>query len=292
MSKIKELQNLLKLEQLEENIFRGESENIGSGRVFGGQALAQALSAAYETVSQDRFVHSLHGYFILAGDHDVPIVYEVDRIRDGGSFTTRRVVAIQKGRAIFNMSASFQIEEEGFDHQIDMINVPPPESLISMEKSAELYGKNWPAPVRNFYMQKRPIEFRHVEVTDPMKPGHRPPIRHVWMRAKSDLPKDKRLHQTILAYASDYNLLITSMLPHNIQLWSRNMQVASLDHAMWFHRAFLMDDWLLYALDSPSASNARGFCRGNIFTREGVLVASVTQEGLIRQRKKKSQKSG
>jgi len=284
MEKIDELLELIEIETIEETIFRAQSRNIVGKRVFGGQVLAQALHAAIRTVPPDRYAHSMHGYFILPGDVTQPIVYDVDTIRDGGSFTTRRVVAIQKGRPIFNMSASFQVEQEGFDHQIAMINVPPPESLIDDIELAKAYKDKLP---KHFQRSLRPIEFRRVERFDPLNPTQQPPLQHVWIRAKGAMPDDKTLHQVVLAYASDYSLLSTALLPHQEAITFEHLQIASLDHAMWFHRDFRMDEWLLYALDSPSASNARGFTRGNIFTRDGRLVASVVQEGLIRQRKPK-----
>lgn len=277
METVQDIIKLLTLEQIEENIFRGDNYKAPWKRVFGGQVLAQALHAAYETIPEERYVHSLHGYFILAGDIDVPIVYDVDRIRDGGSFTTRRVVAIQKGRPIFNMSASFQLEQEGFEHQIPMPNVPPPDTLLSDE---DLMTS------RRHSRHPRPVEFRPVEKMDTGGEINAAPFRHIWLKAKGELPAKKRIHHEVLAYTSDYHLLGTATLPHQLELKQNTMFMASLDHAMWFHRDFRMDEWLLYAMDSPSASNARGFTRGNIFTQDGILVASVVQEGLIRPRKK------
>lgn len=277
METIQELTNLLTLEKIEENIFRGDNYKAPWNRVFGGQVLAQALHASHMTVPEDRFVHSLHGYFILAGDIDVPIVYDVDRIRDGGSFTTRRVVAIQKGRPIFNMSASFQLEQEGLDHQIPMPQVPPPESLLSDEERGESSAR-----------RDQPIEFRTVEWAGAGQSGGSSPYRHLWFKAEGDVANNKRLHQEILAYTVDFHLLGTATLPHRENMPEHGLMMASLDHAMWFHRDFRVDEWLLYAMDSPSASNARGFSRGNIFNSEGLLVASVVQEGLMRPRRKES----
>lgn len=282
MKNIQELLGLLNLEAIEENIFRGQSRSVGSQRVFGGQVLAQALQAAIRTAPEDRFVHSLHAYFILPGDIELPIVFEVDRIRDGGSFTTRRIKAIQKGQAIFNMSASFQKNQEGFDHQISMPNVTPPGGLMSWDQLVEEFGAKLPDNIRRFLEIDHPIEFRPVERIHPMPAGKRQPQRHVWMRAKGEMPDDIAAHQSVLAYASDYNLLTTALLPHGDLAAGANIQLASLDHGMWFHRDFRMDEWLLYAIDSPSASGARGFTRGSIFDREGRLVASVVQEGLMR----------
>ncbi|MCB0568163.1 MAG: acyl-CoA thioesterase II [Phaeodactylibacter sp.] len=282
MKNIQELLGLLQLEAIEENIFRGQSRSVGSHRVFGGQVLAQSLQAAIHTVPEDRFVHSLHAYFILAGDIELPIVFEVDRIRDGGSFTTRRIKAIQRGQAIFNMAASFQKKEEGFDHQISMPNVAPPDALISWDQMVEDFGDKLPENIRRFLEIDHPIEFRPVERIHPMAAGKRHPLRHVWMRSKGAMPDNPTAHQAVLAYASDYNLLTTALLPHGEEAAFGKVQLASLDHAMWFHRDFRMDDWLLYAIDSPSASGARGFTRGSIFDQEGRLAASVIQEGLIR----------
>lgn len=285
MKSVDDLRDLLELEKIEENIYRGQNYLAPWKRVFGGQVLAQSLHAVHNTVPEDRVLHSMHGYFILAGDINFPIIYDVDRIRDGGSFTTRRAVAIQKGRAIFNMAASFQIQRAGLDHQIDIPNVPGPESLKNDLELLEGLKLSAPQLYRNLY-HERPIEFRPVEVINPLKPEKSVPLRHVWLRAKGQLPDELRIHQEVLAYASDYNLLTTAVLPHQDQIERGEMFFASLDHAMWFHRSFRVDDWLLYQLDSPSASNTRGFTRGNIFDRSGILVASVVQEGLMMNRRK------
>lgn len=282
MKTISELIDHLQLEQIEVNLFRGHSRSVGSSRVFGGQVLAQALSAAVATVPEDRYVHSVHGYFILAGDIEAPIVFEVDRIRDGGSFTTRSVKAIQHGRAIFNLSASFQGREEGLDHQIDMPRVSKPDDLPSWDSIAREYGHLLPPGLKRMLDVERPIDFRPVEFINPLSPEAHEPIRHVWMRAKGDMPNDVKWHQLTLAYASDYNLLTTALLPHGMSADFSSLILASLDHAMWFHRDFRMDEWLLYAIDSPSAAGARGFTRGHIFSHDGRLVASVAQEGLMR----------
>lgn len=286
MKKVKELINLLKLEQIEVNLFRGASKSIGSSRVFGGQVLAQALSAAIETVPPDRYVHSIHAYFVLPGDVNIPIVFEVDRIRDGGSFTTRSVKAIQKGHAIFHLSASFQLEQQGFDHQIEMPDVPEPDKLANWEGLAQEFGDQLPLNFKKLLEFERPLEFKPVERNLPTEPISHEPYKHVWMRSRGQIEPDlKKWHQLVLAYASDYNLLTTSLQPHGRQIDYSHVQMASLDHAMWFHRDFRMDEWLLYVIDSPSTSNARGFTRGNIFSRDGKLVASVVQEGLIRPKK-------
>ncbi len=287
MKNAKELRDLLNLEKIEENIFRGNNYQAPWGAVFGGQVLAQSLHAAYQSVPDDRFAHSMHAYFILRGDISQPIIYDVDRIRDGGSFTTRRVVAIQKGRPIFNMSASFQLKQEGFDHQISMADIPPPESLLTDVQLAETWEGELPELFKRF-RSERPIEFRPAEKIHPFMNEKREPFRNVWFKAKGKMSDAISLHHTFLAYASDYNLLGTALLPHRDQVKYGEIQLASLDHGMWFHRQFRMDEWLLYSLDSPSASNSRGFTRGNIFTRDGKLVASVVQEGMIRKARKKN----
>jgi acyl-CoA thioesterase-2 len=284
MKEVRELLELLDLEQIEYNIFRaGVSQSMGSPRVFGGQVLAQALNAASRTVGADRYVHSLHAYFILPGDLNMPILFTVERTRDGGSFTTRNIHAVQHGKSIFNMIASFQLEQEGYSHQIEMPDdIPPPESLLSWDDIREKFGDHLPGQYKMWLEIERPIEFKPVELNNPMERKKQKPFRHIWMRAKGDMTDNKAAHQQVLAYASDYNLLAAALLPHGDSARIGDVKMASLDHAMWFHRSFSMNEWLLYAIDSPSASNARGFTRGNIFTREGKLVASVVQEGMIR----------
>ena len=286
MKHVSELLQLLDLERLEINLFRGQSRSVGSTRVFGGQVLAQSLAAAMQTVPDDRHVHSLHGYFVLPGDLDIPILFEVDRIRDGGSFTTRAVRAIQNGQAIFFLTASFQLDQTGFDHQVDMPEVLPPEELVSYEGMAKQFGDQLPENVRRLLSVERPLEFRPVEFLNPFAHEKYAPVRNVWLRTKGEMPDDRRLQALVLAYTSDYNLLTTALLPHGRATDYRKIQMASLDHAMWFHRPFRVDEWLLYSIDSPSASGARGFTRGNIFDQEGKLVASVVQEGLLREQKK------
>jgi acyl-CoA thioesterase II len=282
---VEQLLALLELEPLEINIYRGSNRDIGSGRVFGGQVLAQALVAARRTVEEERHAHSMHGYFILPGDLEAPIVYFVDRLRDGRSFTTRRVTAIQHGRAIFNLSASFQVPETGIEHQIEVPDVPPPEQLSGELDLIREAADHIPEPLRDIYLQDRPIDFRPVEPLDPFRPQKGPPRRHMWFRAVGPMPGDDLLqHQAVLAYASDYTLLATALLPHGLSFRQPGFQAATLDHALWFHRPFRMDDWLLYAMDSPAAAGARGFTRGMIFARDGLLVASVAQEGLLRLR--------
>lgn len=277
-----QLLELLRLERLEQNLFRGQSQDLGWGNVFGGQVLGQALSAAAQTVPDERPVHSLHGYFLRTGDASRPIVYDVDCIRDGKSFTTRRVVAIQGGKAIFSLSASFQTTEEGFDHQAAPPGAEGPEGLLSEQGLAKQLADLIPAPLRERALADRPIEIRPVKPMNPLAPEKGPPDRCVWYRASGELPATPAIHQYLLAYASDFSFLGTAMQPHGVSWLSPGMQVASLDHAMWFHRPFRFDEWLLYSIDSPSASGARGLVRGQFFTADGRLVASCAQEGLIR----------
>ncbi len=278
---LEDLINLLKLERIEDNIFRGESRDIGSAQVFGGQVLGQALSAAHHTVD-GRVAHSLHAYFLRRGDMAAPIIYEVDRARDGGSFSVRRVVAIQHGRPIFNLAASFQSPEKGLEHQAQMPDVPGPDGLQDVTEVEPEVLEKVPEKMRRFLTAKRPFEVRPVRPVNFDKPERLPPEKHIWIRAVDKLPDTYSLHQNLLAYVSDYELLGTSTLPHGV-LYGRNMvQMASLDHALWFHRDVRVDDWLLYTFDSPNAAGARGFARGQFYTRDGVLVASVAQEGLFR----------
>jgi acyl-CoA thioesterase-2 len=280
-----ELVELLALERIEENLFRGQSQDLGWGAVFGGQVLGQALSAAVQTVPPERHVHSLHAYFLRSGDVKKPIVYDVDRIRDGGSFTTRRVVAIQNGKAIFNLAASFQIDEPGFEHQDEMPAAPPPESLPTEQERSRAFADKLPKPLRERALAERPFEMRPVEPEDdPSHPAVKPPHRMVWLKTVARLPDDPALHRYLLAYASDHSLITTALLPHGVTWLTPGMQVASLDHVMWFHQPFRVDEWLLYAIDSPAAHGARGLARGRIFTQDRRLVATTTQEGLIRKR--------
>jgi acyl-CoA thioesterase-2 len=279
---LEELLQLLKLEKIEENIFRGQSQDLGFGSVFGGQVLGQALSAAYETIPPDRKAHSLHAYFLRMGDVTKPIVYEVDAIRDGKSFTTRRVVAIQKGRAIFNMAASFQIDEIGFDHQDRMPEVVGPEGIESELELAMKMADKIPKSIREKILCKKPIELRPVNPISPFDPEKRDPVKYIWFKAIDRMPDDPKVHQYMLAYASDFSLVDTSLYPHGHSYWDSNMQVASLDHALWFHRDFRMDQWLLYVIKSSTACRAKGLNHGQVFTQDGKLVASVNQEGLIR----------
>ncbi len=279
---LKELVELLDLEPIEQNLYRGQSQDLGWGNVFGGQVVSQALSAAQRTVPEGRMVHSLHAYFLRTGDARRPIVYEIDRIRDGKSFTTRRVVAVQGGQAIFTMSASFQVVEEGLEHQSACPTTPGPEGLASEVELARRHIERIPEPLRNQATCDRPIEVRPVQPVNVLAPKPMPPTRSVWYRTIDKLPDNVQLHQQLLAYASDFNLLGASMQPHAVSWLMPEMQVASLDHAMWFHRPFRVDEWLLYVIDSPSASGGRGLSRGQFFTQDGTLVASTAQEGLMR----------
>ena len=280
---VEDLLKILDLEQLEVNLFRGQSPKSGWQRVFGGQVIGQSLVAARRTVD-GRHPHSLHGYFMRPGDPKVPIIYEVDRIRDGKSFTTRRVVAIQHGQAIFAMSASFQVDEGGFAHQAVMPVVPGPDELPSEDDvKAELLSR-MPEPMRTYYERERPIDMRPVEINRYMSREPMEPQFHVWIRTTGRLPDDPAIHQCVLAYASDMTLLDTSLVPHGRTVFDPTIQGASIDHAMWFHRPFRADEWLLYAQDTPNAGGARGFSRGLLFQQDGTLIASVAQEGLIRDR--------
>ena len=263
------LVDLLGLEMLEENLFRGRSQDLGLPQLFGGQVLGQALSAATQTVPEERQVHSLHGYFLRPGDASMPVVYQVDRVRDGGSFTTRRITAIQKGRPIFFCSASFHGEENGFSHEVQMPTLPGPDSLDS--------GAN----IRRF--DGHPIEFLHLE--DTAEPGQ-PARKRLWFRLNGELPDNPALHRYLLAYSSDFNLLTTALVPHGIRFGDPALQIASLDHSLWFHRDVSVNDWLLYDMDSPWAGGARGLARGSIYNRQGQLVASSAQEGLTRIRER------
>ncbi|HLJ37980.1 MAG TPA: acyl-CoA thioesterase II [Steroidobacteraceae bacterium] len=280
--RLADLLQLLELEPLEENLFRGESRDIGAPQVFGGQVLGQALTAAAATV-EARVVHSLHAYFLRRGDFNAPIVYQVDRSLDGHSFSNRRVVAIQHGEQIFNMTASFQIAESGYDHQLDMPHVPPPESLPDPAPPAALLEK-LPEKVRRFFGEARPFEFRLVQAVDYLNPRPAPPLRQIWVRAVGPLGDGEMLHRRLLAYVSDFFLLDTATLPHGTSFLKSSLIMATIDHAMWFHRPLRVDEWLLCAMESPSASGARGFARASIFARDGRLVASAAQEGLMRPR--------
>lgn len=274
--------SLLQPEQIEDDHFLGESRDLGFDQVFGGQVLGQALFAACKTVEQGWLPHSLHAYFLRPGAPDAQILYEVDRIRDGRSFATRRVVARQRRKAIFSMAASFQVAEQGFDHQIDMPVVAGPDGIESEAERIRSLADKLPERVREIWTRDHPIEVRVVEPSRYPDPAPREPSRRAWMRAAGPLSDDPVMHRCLLAYASDFQLLGTSLQPHGKTFMSKGMKVASLDHALWLHRDFRIDDWLLYAMESPSAFGARGLARGSFFDRNGRLVASVAQEGLIR----------
>jgi acyl-CoA thioesterase-2 len=281
MTALKSLIELLDLEEIERNLFRGRSPQERSQRVFGGQVVGQALVAATRTV-EGRIAHSLKGDFLRPGDPKIPIIYEVDRIRDGKSFTTRRVVAIQHGKAILSMSVSFQVEEAGLEHQLPMPSAPEPETLPDPEVLRLEMRARAPDEYKHWYESEQPFEQFQINPIDPWKPEKRAPQMQLWLRAAGPLPEDLPLHQCLLAYASDMNLLDTCMLPHAISWMDPKFQSASLDHSIWFHDHFRIDDWLLFVQDGPKASGGRGFNRGLVYTRDGRLVASVAQEGLIR----------
>lgn len=284
-SALEGLVRLLDLEPLEVNLFRGSNPTGASRqRVFGGQVLGQALVAAGRTVEDARAAHSLHAYFLLGGDPAHPILYEVERTRDGGSFTTRRVKAIQHGRVIFTMSVSFHTREDGFEHAQPMPDVPPPDALPSASELMQRQLDMLPDNMKSFWTREQPVDFRPVDISRYLSRAPQPPQQSIWIKANGVLPDDPRLHQCVLAYASDFTLLDTALIAHGRVVFDTDLQLASLDHALWFHREFRADEWLLYAQDSPNARGARGFCRGSFFTRDGHLVASTAQEGLIRQR--------
>lgn len=281
---VRELLSILDLEPLEVNLFRGRSPQSGWQRVFGGQVIGQALVAATRTV-EGRRPHSMHAYFLVAGDPKVPIIYNVERTRDGGSFSTRRVLAVQHGQPIFTMSVSFHAEEDGLSHQAPMPAVPPPEALTSDAEARKDLLATMPEPVRRYYERERPLELRPVELARYAGQKIESGRFHVWIRTTGPLPDDPAIHQCVLAYASDMTLLDTALVPHGRTLFEKEFMAASLDHAFWLHRPFRADEWLLYAQDTPSLAGSRGFARGLIFARDGTLVASVAQEGLVRLRR-------
>ncbi len=282
MSQLPELLNILTLENVGENEFRGKNLFIGSPNVYGGQVLAQAISAANTTVHDEKVLHSIHSYFINPGDNDLEIKYKVEIVKDGKSFNTRRVVASQKGRDIFILSASYHKLESGLEHQDIMPNVARPESLTSFSDLFAEFASKFKIQPRGIFAPNGPFIFFPVEHYDPFNPRVRPPMNHTWFKTNGDLPEDPRLHQTTLAYASDFNLLITALFPHGMSFFTTPMQIASLDHAMWFHRPVKTDEWLLYVVESSNANSGRAFCTGKIYSKEGVLIASTAQEGLIR----------
>ena len=284
LTSMEHLVDILDLEQIEENLFRGESPSVGWQRLFGGLVISQALAATQRTAPADRFVHSLHAYFLRPGDPAIPVVYEVDRIRDGGSFTTRRAIAIQHGKPIFALSASFQLDEPGLAHQIEMPDITPPEDLPDSDTTYEKFLRDAPENIRRFWLRDRPVEIRPVSLTHYISSDRLEPSQHVWVKANGTVPDDRRTTAAVLAYVSDMTLLDTSLFPHGLSIFDSAIQGASLDHAMWFHSDPDFSDWLLYTQDSPFSGGGRGLSRGAIYTRTGRLIASVAQEGLIRKR--------
>ena len=278
-----ELLALLDLEPIEKNIFRGQSRDIGTPQVFGGQVLGQALAAASRTV-EGRSVHSLHAYFLKRGDVQSPIIYEVDRARDGGSFSNRRVIAIQHGEQIFNMTASFQTVETGLEHQVQMPKVPKPAELKDLEVLAREFEGQLPPRMQRFVKWERPIHVRPVDPRQFLIRDSRVPVKLLWMKTREPMPADSLLHQALLAYISDYELIGTATLPHGLHATRDHLQMASLDHAMWFHRPVRVDEWLLFSLDSPAAAGGRGLAHGHVFAEDGRLIATLAQEGLMRVR--------
>ncbi|WP_440876934.1 acyl-CoA thioesterase II [Thalassotalea sp. PLHSN55] len=285
MSKVlDDLSALLKLEVIEQGLYRGQSQDLGFRALFGGQVMGQAVSAAQETIDASRHVHSLHSYFLRPGDASKPVVYDVENIRDGKSFSTRRVKAIQNGKAIFYMTASFQSVEQGVEHQDTMPDVPPPEGLTSFSDFVTENQQHIPLEIRDKFLAEKPIEIRPVQSYNWLKPEKSAPVTQFWIKANGQLPNDLRIHTYMLAYTSDFHFLPTALFPHALSHWQPNLQIATIDHAMWFHRPFRFDDWLLYCVDSPTATGARGFVKGQIYNRQGELVASTAQEGVIRKR--------
>ncbi|OBT14015.1 acyl-CoA thioesterase II [Vibrio sp. UCD-FRSSP16_10] len=280
---LSKLLTLLQLERLELGLFRGESEHLGLPQVYGGQVLGQALSASRYTVPADRSVHSFHSYFLRPGDPEKAIIYDVEHLRDGRTFSTRRVKAIQNGRPIFYLTASYHGEQPGFEHQNTMPSIPGPENFASETELAQQIAQFLPDNIQKIFCGEKPIEVRPVKVVNPIKPHKEEPKQYLWIRANGQLPDEQLIHQYILAYASDWGFLITALHPHKVSLLTPKFQVATIDHSMWFHRPFKMDDWLLYVIESPTASNSRGLVRGEIYNRSGQLVASAVQEGVMRQ---------
>lgn len=279
-----ELLSLLKLETIEQGLYRGQSQDLGFRALFGGQVMGQALSAAQETVESTRYVHSLHSYFLRPGDATKPVVYEVENIRDGQSFNTRRVKALQHGKVIFYLTASFQALEQGFEHQNQMPIVSPPEDVPSYRDFIVAHQQFIPEGIREKFLAEKPIELRPIEQYNWIKPEKMPPVCHMWIKANGKMPDDLRVHNYMLAYTSDFHFLPTALFTHGVSYWQPNFQLATIDHSMWFHRPFRMDDWLLYVIESPTAVGGRALVRGQIYARTGELVASTMQEGVMRQR--------
>ncbi|KII79648.1 acyl-CoA thioesterase II [Vibrio renipiscarius] len=283
MSKpLNELLSLLQLEKLEEGLFRGQSENLGLPQVYGGQVIGQALSAARYTVDDARTVHSFHSYFLYPGDPEKPIIYDVENLREGRSFSTRRVKAIQNGRPIFYLTASYHGEAPGFEHQNTMPDIPGPENYASESELIARVAEFLPPKLRKTFCGEKPFEMRPVVVVNPLKPEKTEAKQYLWVKANGELPDNQLIHQYLLAYASDWGFLITALHPHGVSILTPKFQVATIDHSIWFHRPFKMDEWLLYVIESPTASNTRGLVRGEIFDRQGNLVASAVQEGVMR----------
>jgi acyl-CoA thioesterase-2 len=281
---LQELVSLLKLERLEANLFRGPSRDIGTERVYGGQVLGQAIEAAQYTVENDRHIHSLHAYFLREGDHNSPIVYEVDRSRDGNSFSARRVVAIQHGRPIFTLSTSFQIEEDGLQFGIKIPDVPGPDELKSVKDIETQHVEKLPEKFQRLMRLSAPFDLKPVDLRTVSNSENKSFVRHFWLKTVDELPREPQLHRSILAYVSDYGLLTSSLVPHGLSHGDTNLIMASIDHAMWFHRPFRMDEWMLYSCEAISTSNARGLAKGHFFHQDGTLIASTCQEGLVRQK--------
>lgn len=281
-SVVDDLLQVIELEQLEDNLFRGDTIDTGQGSLFGGLVAGQALRAAARTVPEERMAHSLHAYFLRPGSVERPVIYEVDRIRDGRGFTTRRVRAIQNGRAIFSLSASFQVLEEGPEHQSDMPNVPPPEAVESDEAQRLVFAERLPEHIKQLFLRERPMEIRPVQPVNMFQSESVEPVRHMWFRIKEPLTAPPAVHQALLTFCSDLSLMTTAMLPHGMSFWQPQVQSASIDHSLWFLRPCRVDEWLLYSMDSPSAAGARGFNRGTIYRQDGTMVAATAQEGLMR----------
>lgn len=281
------LLSLLELEQLEKGLFRGNSENLGLPQVYGGQVVGQALSAANATIDASRTINSFHSYFLHPGNPEQPIIYDVENLRDGRSFSTRRVKAIQNGRPIFYLTASYHGEEQGFEHQKSMPDIPGPEHFANESQLVAQIEAFLPEQTKKFFCCERPIEVRPVTVINPLKPEKAPPVQHLWIRANGQLPDDPLLHQYLLGYTSDWGFLVTALHPHGVTLMTPHFQVATIDHSMWYHRPFKMDEWLLYAIESPTSNNTRGLVRGEIYRQDGQLVATAVQEGVMRFRNPK-----
>lgn len=279
-----ELLALLALEPLDDGLYRGQSADLGFGAVFGGQVMGQALSAANYTLPADRQAHSFHSYFLRPGDVNKPIIYDVENIRDGKTTSTRCVKALQYGKPIFYMTASFQAPVVGFEHQALIPEVAGPEGLISDGERIKQLANYLPPKIREKWLSAKPIEMRQVNYVDPIAPEKTEPLRYIWLKASGELPNDPRIHQYLLAYASDFNFLPTALMPHGRSYWERDLQVATIDHSMWFHQDFRFDEWILYVMESPRAIGGRGLVQGRCYTRDGILVASTMQEGIIRRK--------